>query len=68
MTASFNRKVRKSSKPADAVLDLLPASGSTLIACERTGRTCYGIARDPYHLDLVIACWEVFTGEKAMIQ
>ena len=34
------------------VLDLFMGSGSTLIACERTGRTCYGLELEPLYVDI----------------
>lgn len=35
------------------VLDLFLGSGSTLIACEQTGRTCYGMELDPKYVDVI---------------
>jgi DNA modification methylase len=52
-------------KSSDRVLDLFLGSGSTLIACEKTGRKCYGMEIDPHYCDVVIKRWEDFTGEKA---
>ena len=37
----------------DNVLDLFLGSGSTLIACEQTDRTCYGMELDPKYTDVV---------------
>jgi DNA modification methylase len=59
------RAINNSSKPADSVLDLFLGSGSTLIACERTGRICYGLELDEHYASLAIARWEAFSGEKA---
>ena len=39
--------------------------GSTLIACEQSGRHCRAIESDPLHCDLILRRWEQFTGEKA---
>lgn len=50
----------------DAVLDGFLGSGSTLIAAERTGRTCYGIELDPLYLDTAIKRWERHTGDHAV--
>lgn len=36
------RAIRNSSEPGNIVLDLFLGSGSTAVAAERTGRTCYG--------------------------
>lgn len=35
------------------VLDLFLGSGSTLIACEQTNRTCYGMELDPRYVDVI---------------
>jgi len=46
----------------DAVLDGFLGSGSTLIAAEKTGRSCYGIELDPIYVDTAIKRWERYTG------
>jgi len=43
----------------------VPRSGSTLIACERTGRRCAGIEIDPTYADVVLGRWERFSGQIA---
>jgi DNA modification methylase len=40
-------------------------SGTTIIACEKTNRKCYGMEIDPHYCDVIIKRWEDFTGEKA---
>ena len=47
------------------VLDLFLGSGTTLIACEKTNRTCYGMELDTKYCDVIIERWEQFTGQKA---
>lgn len=37
----------------NTVLDLFLGSGSTLIACEQTDRTCYGMELDPKYVDVI---------------
>ncbi len=49
------------------VLDLFGGSGSTLIACEKTGRKCFMMELDPKYCDVIIARWEQFTGKKAVL-
>lgn len=57
--------IKDFSKKGDAVLDTFAGSGSTLIACEQTGRRCYALELDPYYCDVIIARWEKATGLKA---
>lgn len=47
------------------VLDPFAGSGSTLIAAERTGRTCVAAELEPRYCDIALARWEVLTGEQA---
>jgi site-specific DNA-methyltransferase (adenine-specific) len=47
------------------VLDFFGGSGSTLIACEQTNRTCYMMELDPKYCDVIIERWEKLTGQKA---
>lgn len=49
------------------VLDLFGGSGSTLIACEQLQRNCYMMELDPHYVDVIIARWEQFTGQKAVL-
>lgn len=49
------------------ILDLFGGSGSTLIACEQLGRTCYMMELDPKYCDVIIKRWETLTGEKAVL-
>lgn len=50
-----------------AVLDPFGGSGSTLIACEQTGRRCRMVEIDPHYCDVIIDRWEKFTGRKAVL-
>lgn len=59
--------ITHSSKPGDIVLDMFGGSGSTLIACEQTGRNCYTMELDPRYVDAIIDRWETFTGKKAVL-
>jgi DNA modification methylase len=51
---------------SDLVLDPFLGSGSTLMAAERVGRSCYGIEIDPLYVDTVIRRWQVQTGDDAI--
>jgi DNA modification methylase len=63
----IERAIENSSRAGDLVADLFLGSGSTLIAAERTGRTCFGIEIDPNYASIVLARWEAFTGEQARL-
>ena len=59
------RAIANSSKPGDAVLDLFGGAGSTLIACEKTGRNARLVELDPIYCDVIIRRWENFVGKQA---
>jgi len=50
---------------ADTINEPFAGSGTTVIACERTGRTCMAMELDPGYCDVVVRRWEEFTGRKA---
>lgn len=57
--------IGNSSKRAGKVFDTCLGSGTTLIACEKTDRRCFGMEIDPTYCDVILARWEAFTGLKA---
>jgi len=59
------RAIQYSSKPSENVLELFGGSGSTLIACEQTGRRCFAMEIDELYCDVIISRWEQFSGRKA---
>jgi DNA modification methylase len=59
------RAIEYSSRPGENVLDLFGGSGSTLIACEKTGRRAYLMELDALYSDVIVQRWEQFTGKKA---
>lgn len=50
-----------SSKVEDVILDPFLGSGSTLIACQKTNRSCYGVELDPKFCDVIIQRWVDYT-------
>lgn len=61
----FGKLIINSSARGDAVLDLFGGSGTTMIACEQTGRKCRMMELDPHYCDVIVQRWEQFTGRKA---
>ena len=60
------RALRNSSKSRDIVIDLFGGSGSTLIACEKTGRAARLIELDPKFVDVIVRRWQDYSGEQAI--
>jgi DNA modification methylase len=63
----IERALENSSRPGDTVADLCGGSGSTLIACERTARRCRLMELDPKYADVIVARWQSFTGNVAVL-
>jgi 16S rRNA G966 N2-methylase RsmD len=61
------RAVRNSSKSRDIVLDPFAGSGSTLIACEKSGRQARLVELDPKYSDVIVWRWQEWTGETAVL-
>lgn len=51
----------------EIVLDAFLGSGTTLAACETTGRICRGIELDPRFVDVSVRRWEQLTGREAVL-
>ncbi len=60
------RAIKNSSKSRDIVLDLFGGSGTTLIACEKTGRQARLMELDPKFVDVIVKRWEEYTGLQAV--
>ena len=61
----ITNEIKISSNKNSICVDLFLGSGSTLIACEKTNRICYGMELDTKYCDVIIERWEQFTGQKA---
>lgn len=59
------RAIKNSSQKDEIVLDLFGGSGSTLMACEVTGRRCFTMEMDERFCDIIIKRWEDHTGKEA---
>jgi DNA modification methylase len=60
------RALSNSSKGGDIILDSFGGSGSTLIACEKSGRKARLMELDPKYIDVIIKRWQDYTGREAI--
>src|SRR5262249_3436369 len=56
--AMLEDALRDVTERGDIVLDPFLGSGSTLIACERTGRHCCGLEHDPRYVEVILRRYE----------
>ena len=65
--ALCERAILNSSRAGQSVLDLFGGSGSTLIACEKSGRVCLMNEFEPKYVDVIIERWQNYTGLEATL-
>ena len=53
-------------KRNDLVIEPFSGSGSTLIACTKMKRRCYGMEKSPVYAEVIKKRWENLTGRKAI--
>ncbi len=58
--------IKDASKRGGVILDPFLGSGTTIIACEMTGRVGVGLERDPRYVDVVVRRWQAYTGGEAV--
>ena len=63
--ALFAYLMGNSTAPQGIAYDPFLGSGTTLIAAEQLGRTCYGMEISPAYCDVIVKRWETLTGQKA---
>ena len=66
--ALVERAIRNSSKTRDIVLDPFGGSGTTLIACSKTGRQARLVELDPKYCDVICRRWQELTGGTATLE
>jgi DNA modification methylase len=59
--------IENSCRPGGIVVDLFGGSGTTLLACEKSGRSAYLLELDPVYCDVIVKRWEDATGRKAVL-
>lgn len=52
---------------ANRVYDPFGGTGTTMIACEKTNRSCFMMELDPHYCDVIVSRWEKYTGKKAVL-
>jgi len=64
----FQKLIENSSLPGEIVVDAFTGSGTTLIACEQTGRVFRGMELAPVYADVIVRRWQNFTGKTAILE
>ena len=64
----MRRPILNNSSPGQAVYEPFMGSGTTLIAAETTGRSCYGIELNPAYIDVIVERWQNLTGQTAVLE
>jgi len=62
------RAIEYSSRAGENVADFFGGSGSTLIACEKTGRRCYMMELDSLYCDVICDRFQRFSGKPAILE
>ena len=64
----MERAIHNSSKTRDIVLDPFGGSGSTLVACEKTGRQARLIELEPKYSDVIVRRFQEYSGKVAVLE
>ena len=64
--ALSKRLIKNSSRPNELVLEPCAGSGSTLMACETSGRNCYCMEIDARYVSVILDHWQEYTEKKAI--
>ena len=65
--ALVEQAINSTTVPCDVVLDVFGGSGTTMIACEELGRTCYLMELEPKYCDVIVKRY-IRTTEKTDIR
>lgn len=58
--------ILNNSKTGDSVYEPFSGSGTTLVACEKSGRVCLAMELNPAYVDVAIRRWQNLTGLSAV--
>ncbi len=62
------KPIENNSSAGQAVYEPFSGSGTTIIACEQSGRMCHAIELNPAYVDVAVTRWQNFTGKKATLE
>jgi DNA modification methylase len=60
------RPITNNSNPGESIYEPFSGSGTTIIAGEMLGRRVFALELEPCYVDVAVARWEKFTGNKAV--
>jgi DNA modification methylase len=63
----MRRPILNNSAEGDAVYEPFAGSGTTVIAAETTGRTCFAMELNPAYADVIVGRWQKLSGQKAVL-
>lgn len=63
----MKRPIENNSSIGQAVYEPFSGSGTTIIAAEMTGRSCYAIEIEPAYVDVAVERWQKFTGQQGTL-
>lgn len=61
----MKRPIENNSSPGQAVYEPFSGSGTTIIAAEMTGRSCFAMELNEAYVDMAVTRWQQFTGKEA---
>ena len=64
----MRRPIENNSSPGQAVYEPFSGSGTTIIACQMSGRSCHAIEIAPKYVDVAIKRWQNFAGSDAILE
>jgi len=64
----MKRPIENNSVVGDVIYDPFMGSGTSIVACELTGRHCRGIEINPDYVDLALMRWQSFATQDAILQ
>jgi len=64
----MKRPIENNSLAGELIYDPFSGSGTTMIACEMTGRLCRAVELYPPYVDVAVLRWQNFTGQSAVLE